>query len=122
VDKIDAIHVFGYQLWLVAGNMVNEFLIGGVQLSNKQSRITPSPTQKIQDINSQILDVKINHSLLVKLEAEKPFLLLLKNNSQIETAHKKDAALLTTDSPPTYGYLYPSEQNASRYLVGTMTG
>lgn len=48
--------------------------------------------------------------------------MLLKNNSQIETAHKKDAALLTTDSPPTYGYLYPSEQNASRYLVGTMSG
>jgi hypothetical protein len=75
--------VYAYQLWLVSGNMVSEFLIGGVQLSNKQSRITPSPAQKIQDTNSQIYDVKINHSLLFKIDTEKPFLLLLKNNNQI---------------------------------------
>ncbi len=23
VDKIDAIHVYGYQLWVVAGNLLN---------------------------------------------------------------------------------------------------
>jgi len=108
VDKIDAVHVFGYQLWLIAGNMVNEFLMGGVTLSNKQSRITPPASQNIQDINSQIFDVKINYSLLIKIEAEKPFILLLKNNNQIETADKKDANVFATESPPTYGYLYPS--------------
>ena len=47
VDRIDSIHVYGYQLWIVAGNMMNEFLIGGAQLSNKQSRITSPPQQKI---------------------------------------------------------------------------
>ena len=83
VDKIDAIHVFGYQLWLVAGNMINEFLIGGAQLSNKLTRITPSASQKIQDISSQMYDVKINHSLLIKIDAEKPFILLMKNNNQL---------------------------------------
>jgi hypothetical protein len=114
--------VFGYQLWLVSGNMVSEFLIGGVQLSNKQTRITPPQAQKIQDISSQIYDVKINHSLLFKIDAEKPFVLLLKNNNQIETFDKKDGAIFTTESPPTYGYLYPSEQNNNKILVGTMSG
>lgn len=86
VDKIEAIHVYGYQLWLVAGNMVNEFLIGGAQLSNKQTRITPSPGQNMQDVNSLIYDVKINHSILIKNDTEKPFVLLLKNNNMIEIA------------------------------------
>jgi hypothetical protein len=122
VDRIDAVHVYGYQLWLIAGNMVNEFLMGGVTLSNKQSRITPPAAQKIQDINSQIFDVKINYSLLIKIEAEKPFVLLLKNNNQIETADKKDGNVFATESPPTYGYIYPSSQNSNRILVGTMNG
>jgi len=30
--------------------MLNEFLIGGSQLTNKKSRITQSPVQKSQDI------------------------------------------------------------------------
>ncbi len=68
VDKIESIHVYGYQLWAVTGNMVNEFLIGGTQLNNNLSRITPPPSQKIQDMNSYIYDVKINHSLLLKLD------------------------------------------------------
>jgi len=122
VDKIDAIYVYGYQLWVMAGNLLNEFLIGGVQLSNKQSRITASPAQKIQDVSSQILDVKINHSLLIKNDGEKPFLLLLKNNNQIEISDKKDGTVLKTDSPPTYSYLYPCDKNSNRVLVGTMDG
>jgi len=89
VDKIDAIHVYGYQLWLVSGNIVSEFLIGGSQLTNKLTRITSSPPQSIQDTNSQIYDVKINHSVLIKLDTEKPFLLLLKQNNQIEIYDKK---------------------------------
>jgi hypothetical protein len=97
-------------------------LIGGAQLSNKQSRITPSPAQKIQDVSSQILDVKINHSLLIKNDGEKPFLLLLKNNNQIEVSDKKDPTFLKTDSPPTYSYLYPCDRNSNRVLVGTMDG
>jgi hypothetical protein len=83
VDRIESIHVYGYQLWLVSGNLVSEFLIGGVQLSNKQTRITQTPLQKIQDIKSEIYDVKINHSILFKIDADKPLLLLLKNNNQI---------------------------------------
>lgn len=67
VDKIEALHVYGYQLWVVSGNMVNEFLIGGGQLNNKFSRITPPPLQQIQDIDCLIFDVKINHSLLLKI-------------------------------------------------------
>lgn len=102
--------------------MVSEFLIGGVQLSNKQSRISPSPAREIQDTNSQIYDVKINHSILFKLDIEKPFLLLLKHNNQIECYDKKDAAVFTTESPPTFGYIYPSEPNSNRLLVGTMSG
>ncbi len=54
-----------------------------MQLGNKQSRLTVSPAQKIQDVNSFIFDVKINHSLLIKTDTDKPFLLLLKNNNQI---------------------------------------
>jgi len=34
-DKIDAIHVYAYQLWLVSSNMISQFQIGGNQLSNK---------------------------------------------------------------------------------------
>jgi hypothetical protein len=49
--------------------MINEFAIGGVQLSNKKSRITASSFQKTEDINSQIVDVNINHSLLLKIDA-----------------------------------------------------
>jgi len=69
-----------------------------------------------------MLDVKINHSLLIKNDTEKPFILLLKNNNQIESVDKKDAAVLATESPPTYGYLYPSESNSNKVLVGTMNG
>lgn len=47
------------------------------------SRITPPPSQKIQDINSYIYDVKINHSILIKIDGEKPFLVLMKNNNTI---------------------------------------
>lgn len=83
IDTIDAIHVYGYQLWLVSANMVSQFLIGGSQLSNQQSRSTVPPSQAIQDINSQIYDVKINYSILIKIDTEKPFLVLLKNNSQL---------------------------------------
>ncbi len=50
VDKIDSIHIHGYRMFLVSENMLNEFLIGGVQLQNKKSRLTQSPTQKSQDI------------------------------------------------------------------------
>jgi hypothetical protein len=104
--------------------MINEFLIGGVQLSNKKSRITASPVQKTEDVNSQIVDVNINHSLLLKIDTEKPFLLLLKNNNQIETFEKKEAeAVMMTESPPTFAYLYPqSEENQNKVLVGTMNG
>ena len=122
VDKIEAVHVYGFQLWVVAGTMVSEFLVGGTQLTNKASRITQSPQQKIQDTNSFIYDIKINHSLLIKIDTEKPFLLLLKNNSQLEVADKKDPAGLATASPPTYGYLYPQESNSNRVLIGTMAG
>jgi hypothetical protein len=96
-------------------------LIGGVQLSNKQTRITPPPPQKIQDVKSEIYDVKINHSILFKIDADKPLLLLLKNNSQIESFNKKDGLSYTTETPPTCGYIYPSDQN-NRLLVGTVGG
>ena len=103
--------------------MVNEFLIGGTQLGNKMTRITPPPSQKMQDVNSYIFDVKVNHSLLIKVDGEKPFLLLMKNNSMIETADsKKETASFTAGSPATYGYLYPQEKNNNRVLVGTMSG
>ena len=83
VDKIDSVHVHGYRLFLISENMLNEFLIGGTQLTNKKSRITQSPAQKSQDIQEQVFDAKINHSLLITIMAEKPFLLLLKSNNQI---------------------------------------
>ena len=88
------------------------------------SRNIPPPSQKMQDVNSYIFDVTINHSLLIKVDGDKPFLLLLKNNSMIEVADKdkKDSASLATQSPPTYGYLYPQERNSNRVLVGTMSG
>ncbi len=69
--------------------MLNEFLIGGVQLMNKKSRLTQSPAQKSQDIQEQVFDTKINHSLLITITAEKPFLLLLKSSNQIEVFEKK---------------------------------
>lgn len=69
--------------------MLNEFLFGGTQLTNKKSRITQSPVQKSQDIQEQVFDAKITHSLLITIMAEKPFLLLLKSNNQIETYEKK---------------------------------
>lgn len=69
--------------------MVNELLIGGVQIMNKKSRITQSPQQKIQDVQEQVFDAKITHSLLITISAEKPFLLLLKSSNQIETFEKK---------------------------------
>jgi len=50
VDKINSIHVHGYRLFLISENMMNEFLIGGVQLMNKKSRLTQSPSQKSQDV------------------------------------------------------------------------
>lgn len=50
IDKIDNIFIHGYRMFLVSQNMLNEFLIGGIQLMNKKSRITQSPTQKSQDI------------------------------------------------------------------------
>jgi hypothetical protein len=73
-------------------------------------------------VSSQILDVKINHSLLIKNDGEKPFLLLLKNNNHIEISDKKDPTFITTDSPPTYAYLYPCDKNSNRVLIGTMEG
>ena len=84
-------------------------MIGGTNLGNKMSRITPPPSQKMQDINSYIYDVKINHSILIKVDGEKPLLLLMKNNNMIEVADKdkKEMVSLSTHSPPTYGYLYP---------------
>lgn len=36
---------------------------------NKKSRITPSPVQKSQDIQEQLFDTKINHSLLLTPQA-----------------------------------------------------
>lgn len=84
VEKINNIHVCGYRLFLVSDNMVNEFLIGGVQLMNKKSRITQSPAQKSQDVQEHVCDAKINHSLMISITMEKPFLLLLKSNNQIE--------------------------------------
>jgi len=50
VDKINSIHVYGYRLFLISENMLNEFLIGGVQLMNKKSRLTQSSSQKSQDV------------------------------------------------------------------------
>jgi len=52
-------------------------------LGNKMSRNIPPPAQKMQDVNSYIFDVNINHSLLIKVDGDRPFLLLLKNNSVI---------------------------------------
>lgn len=69
VDKINSIHVHGYRLFLISENMLNEFLIGGVQLMNKKSRLTQSPSQKSQDIQEQVFDAKINHSLLITITA-----------------------------------------------------
>lgn len=69
--------------------MLNEFLIGGVQLMNKKSRLTQSPSQKSQDVQEQVFDAKINHSLMITITAEKPFILLLKSNNQIEVFEKK---------------------------------
>ena len=88
------------------------------------SRNIPPPSQKMQDVNSYIFDVTINHSLLIKVDGDKPFLLLLKNNGMVEVADKdkKDSASLGMQSPPTYGYLYPQERNSNRVLVGTMSG
>ena len=41
----------------------------------------------------------------------------------VEVGDKKDPTNLVTDSPPTYGYLYPQDGvNKSRVLVGTMSG
>ena len=123
VDKIDAIHVYGYQLWLVSANIVSSFIIGGTQLTNQQSRITAPPSQTIQDTHSQMYDIKINHSLLIKTDIEKPFLLLLKNNNQLEIFDgKENKKVLATDSPPTYGYIYPNISGNNKVLVGTMSG
>lgn len=69
VDKINSIHVHGYRLFLISENMLNEFLIGGVQLMNKKSRLTQSPSQKSQDIQEQVFDAKINHSLMITITA-----------------------------------------------------
>ena len=120
VEKIDAIHVYGYSLWLVAGNIVNQFLIGGAQLSNKTSRITPPNAQAIQDVSSQVYDVGINGSLLFKEDGEKPLLLLLKGNNTIEPYEKKFS--LSTDSPPTCACHYPRSQSSGTALVGTASG
>jgi len=41
----------------------------------------------------------------------------------IEVSEKKDPANIQTESPPTYGYLYPQDGvNKNRVLVGTMSG
>ena len=69
VDKINSIHVHGYRLFLISENMLNEFLIGGVQLMNKKSRLTQSPSQKSQDVQEQVFDAKINHSLMITITA-----------------------------------------------------
>ena len=55
-EKIDSIHVLGYRLWVVAGNMINEFAMGGAQLANKQSRIKSPPSTKTQDVHSHVFD------------------------------------------------------------------
>lgn len=81
--------MLGYRLFLVSDNMVNEFLIGGVQLMNKKSRIMQSSSQKSQDVQELVSDAKINHSLVISITMEKPFLLLLKSNNQIEVFEKK---------------------------------
>ena len=88
------------------------------------SRNIPPPSQKMQDVNSYIFDVTINHSLLIKVDGDRPFLLLLKNNGMVEVADKdkKESGSLNMQSPPTYGYLYPQERNSNRVLVGTMSG
>jgi hypothetical protein len=75
---------------------------------NKKSRITQSSTQKSMDVHEQVFDSKINHSLLINIMAEKPFILLLKANNQIESFEKKEPeAIFQTNSPPTYAYKYP---------------
>ena len=120
VEKIDAIHVYGYSMWLVAGSIVNQFLIGGAQLSNKLSRITPPSAQAIQDVSSQVYDVTVNGSLLFKLDAERPLLLLLKASNSLELYEKK--LNLSTSSPPTCACHYPRGENSGTALVGTAAG
>lgn len=104
--------------------MLNEFLIGGVQLQNKKSRLTPTPGQKSQDIQNVVFDTKINHSLMINIIGEKPFLLLLKSSNVVEVFEKKEAeASLQTSSPPMYAYRYPQEEeNENRVLVGMANG
>lgn len=58
---------------------------------------------------------------MFKIDADKPLLLLLKNNNQIESFNKKDGISYKTETPPTCGYIYPSDQS-SRLLVGTVGG
>lgn len=69
VDKVESIHIHGYRMFLVSENMINEFLIGGIQIMNKKSRITQSPQQKSQDVQEQVFNAKINHSLLITISA-----------------------------------------------------
>ena len=46
-EKIDRLHVIGWKLWVIAGNMVNIFSISGSQLANKASRKMASPSNKV---------------------------------------------------------------------------
>jgi hypothetical protein len=64
-DKIDRIHVLGYYLWVFSGNLLNQFVMAGSQLSNKLSRKGASPASKTEDANSIMFEAKINDSLAV---------------------------------------------------------
>ena len=72
--------------------------------------MTPSTVQKSSDVHEQVFDAKINHSLMINISTEKPFLLILKASNQICTFEKKETeATFKTKSPPTYAYRYPEE-------------
>ena len=53
-DRIDILFVSGYRLWMVSGNLLNEFALGGAQLNNKKSRKGASPHSKTEDAHSHV--------------------------------------------------------------------
>lgn len=98
-DRIEKIHVIGYSLWVFSGNLLNQFVLGGSQLSNKQSRKGSSAT-RTEDAHSHMFESKINDSFAVADEFSKHYLIILKHSNQIVCYENKELTQFKTESPP----------------------
>ena len=118
-DRIDIVLVSGYRLWVMSGDLVNEFALAGAQLNNKKSRKGVSPNQRTEDAHSHVFESKINSAVVIEEELEKPFLMILKNSNQIIGYDTKELCCLKTNSPPVALCQYKA---SNQYIIGLMSG